>query len=91
LDANDPAVGEMLVCRLPPEYQRVIERLILHPDKRITSDKPGNYGTRSNMCCRLEIEQLRVTLPDGQTLMSKAMLFDRTVSASGISNLRNAK
>jgi hypothetical protein len=69
------------------EYQRVIERLILHPDKRITVRiKPGNYGNRIEYVLSPDrIEELRVTLPNGQTLTPKAMLFDRTVSASDIS------
>jgi hypothetical protein len=87
LDANDPAVRRDARMQVAAEYQRVIERLILHPDKRITVRiKPGNYGNQIEYVLSPErIEQLRVTLPDGQTLMSKAMLFDRTVSASGIS------
>ena len=87
LDANDPAVRRDARMQVAAEYQRVIERLILHPDKRITVRiKPGNYGNRIEyVLSRERIEQLRVTLPDGQTLTPKAMLFDRTVSASGIS------
>jgi DNA invertase Pin-like site-specific DNA recombinase len=87
LDANDPAVRRDARMQVAAEYQRVIERLILHPDKRITVRiKPGNYGNRIEYVLSPErIEQLRVTLPDGQTLTPKAMLFDRTVSASGIS------
>jgi hypothetical protein len=70
------------------EYRRVIERLILHPDKRITVQiKPGNYGNRIEYMLSPErIEELRVTLPDGRTLTPKAMLFDRTVSMSDISD-----
>jgi len=87
LDADDPAVRRDARMQVAAEYQRVIERLILHPDKRITVRiKPGNYGNRIEyVLSRERIEQLRVTLPDGQTLTPKAMLFDRTVSASGIS------
>jgi DNA invertase Pin-like site-specific DNA recombinase len=87
LDADDPTVRRDARMQVAAEYQRVIERLILHPDKRITVRiKPGNYGNRIEYVLSLDrIEELRVTLPNGQTLTPKAMLFDRTVSASDIS------
>jgi DNA invertase Pin-like site-specific DNA recombinase len=87
LDADDPTVRRDARMQVAAEYQRVIERLILHPDKRITVRiKPGNYGNRIEYVLSPDrIEELRVTLPNGQTLTPKAMLFDRTVSASDIS------
>jgi hypothetical protein len=88
LDSDDPAVRRDARMQVASEYRRVIERLILHPDKRITVQiKPGNYGNRIEYMLSPErIEELRVTLPDGRTLTPKAMLFDRTVSMSDISD-----
>jgi hypothetical protein len=81
LDADDPAVRRDARIRVAAEYQRVIEQMILHPDRRITVQiKPGTYGNRVEYLLSPDkIEELRVTLPNGQTIPSKAMLFDCTM------------
>jgi DNA invertase Pin-like site-specific DNA recombinase len=87
MQADDPIVRRDARMQVAAQYQRVIERVILHSDRRITIQmKLSSFGNRIEYALSPEgIDDLIVTLPDGTTIRSKAMLFDRTVPLPDIS------